>query len=306
VSPLSRPAQGHLAMLLFSGLVAGSFALGSRIANQIDPVALTVLRFVLAAAIIAPLAALTGAGLRARDFRAPWRFLLLGGVFATYFILMFEGLKTAPPVSAAAVFTLTPILAAGFGWLLLRQRATPRIAVALVIGGAAALWVVFRADLSALMAFRIGRGEAIYFWGCVAHAVYAPLVTRLNRGEGPLAFTLGMLGGAILAMLVWGWGRVAATDWMALPVQVWIGIGYLAVFASASTFVLLQFAALRLPAAKVMAYTYLTPSWVILWEIALGGAAPPPLILAGVGLSVLALALLLKDEPGAASRRKAT
>ena len=39
------------------------------------------------------------------------------------------------------------------------------------------------------------------------------------------------------------------------------------------TFVLLQFATLRLPSAKVMAYTYLVPSWVILWELALGRAA---------------------------------
>jgi hypothetical protein len=36
-----------------------------------------------------------------------------------------------------------------------------------------------------------------------------------------------------------------------------------------STAYLVHIAALRLPAAKVMAYTYLVPSWVILWELAL-------------------------------------
>jgi len=53
--------------------------------------------------------------------------------------------------------------------------------------------------------------------------------------------------------------------------------------------------ALRLPAAKVMAYTYLVPSWVILWEIVLHGAVPPGLVLVGVALTVLALGLLLKE-----------
>ena len=62
------------------------------------------------------------------------------------------------------------------------------------------------------------------------------------------------------------------------------------------TFVLLQFATLRLPAAKVMAYTYLTPSWVILWQIAMGELAPHALVLLGVALTALALLLLLKDE----------
>ena len=53
---------------------------------------------------------------------------------------------------------------------------------------------------------------------------------------------------------------------------------------------------MRLPSAKVMAYTYLTPSWVILWQISLGQGAPAALILVGVALTVLALALLLKQE----------
>ena len=66
--------------------------------------------------------------------------------------------------------------------------------------------------------------------------------------------------------------------------------------ASAATFVLLQFATLHLPSAKVMAYTYLTPSWVILWEMALGHGAPVAWVLGGVALTVVALLVLLRDE----------
>ncbi|MFD1510393.1 EamA family transporter, partial [Lacimonas salitolerans] len=73
-------------------------------------------------------------------------------------------------------------------------------------------------------------------------------------------------------------------------------LGYLAVFASSATFVLLQYATLRLPSAKVMAYTYLTPTWVVAWEYGLGRGTPPTILLGGVGLSVLALVLLLKAE----------
>ena len=85
-------------------------------------------------------------------------------------------------------------------------------------------------------------------------------------------------------------------DWSALPPIVWITLAYLAVFASSATFVLLQYATLRLPSAKVMAYTYLTPSWVVLWELALGNTAPPALILGGVGLTIIALLMLLKNQ----------
>ena len=291
---LSQPARGHLAMLAFSALVAGSFSLGVLAAPQIDPGALSVVRFVLAGVLVGA-AALATTGIPRSAFAAPWRYLVLGGLLAAYFVLMFEGLKTAPAVSAAAVFTLTPVLAAGFGWLFLWQRLTGRMALALAIGGAGALWVIFRADLRALMALEIGRGEVIYFVGCVAHAAYAPLVRKLNRGEPAVVFTFGMMVAGTLLLAIYAWPAVLATDWVELPGIVWVTLVYVAVAASAMTFVLLQYATLRLPAAKVMAYTYLVPSWVAVWEFALNGAVPPGLVLVGVALTVLALGLLLKE-----------
>lgn len=287
--------RGHLAMLAFSALVAGSFSLGSMTANHIDPAAFNAVRFLCGAVVVSLIVQARG-GFRRQHFHAPWRYLVLGGLFGTYFVLMFEGLKTAPPVSAAAVFTLTPIMTAGFGFLLLRQIVTGRMALALAIGGAGALWVIFRADLSALLAFEIGRGEVVYFIGCIAHAVYTPMVRMLNRGESAPVSTFGtMLGGAFVLFL-WGGGEVVATDWAALPGIVWVTLFYTAVFATAITVVLLQFASMQLPASKVMAYTYLTPTWVIGWEFFLGNGLPSVVVLGGVALTCVALLLLLKNE----------
>lgn len=282
-------------MLAFSALVAGSFSLGSMAAPHIAPEALNAVRFVVASVILAVLVFSTG-GVGRDALRAPWRYLVLAVFLVAYFVLMFEGLKTGAPVSMAAVFTLTPMIAAGFGWVLLRQVMTGRMAVALTIGGIGALWVIFRADLNALLAFGIGRGEMVYFVGCVAHAVYAPLVPKLNRGERPAVFTFGVLVAGAVLLMIFGYPSLMATDWAALPPVVWVTILYTSVFASALTFLLLQYASLRLPSAKVMAYTYLTPSWVILWEMALGRPLPPVLILVGVALKVIALGLLLKDD----------
>lgn len=295
--------RGHAAMLLFSALVAGSFSLGARAAKLIDPAAITALRFVIAAAVLGVLLALQGgrAAIPAQALRAPWRYLLLGGVFASYFVLMFEGLKTAAPVSASAVFTLTPLMAAGFGWLLMRQRLTARMAVALLLGGAGALWVIFRGDPAALLRLQIGRGEAVYLAGCVAHALYTPLVRRLNRGESPLVFSFGTLVAGACLLILWGWPALRATDWAALPAIVWVTLLYVAIFASAVTFVLVQFATLRLPAAKVMAYTYLTPVWVIATEALLGQGLPGAAVLPGIAATLVALALLLKGEDASGS-----
>ncbi len=289
----SHEVRGHLAMLLFSALVAGSFALGSRAANLIDPAALNAMRFFLASGIIGALVYF-GPKTKRSDLASPWRYMLLGGLFAVYFVTMFEGLKTAAPVSASAVFTLTPVLSAGFGWLVLGQVTTPRMALALALAGGGAVWVIFRGDLAAITAFEIGRGEMIFFIGVVAHGLYTPMIKRLNRGESPLVFTLGMMlaGGLLLAL--YGAKALIQLDLSTLPAIVWITLGYVTVFASAATFFLLQYAVLHLKAAKVMAYTYLVPAWVIMWEIALGGPMVSASVLAGIGAVIVALLMLLK------------
>lgn len=287
--------RGHAAMLLFSALVAGSFSLGAMAANEIAPAALNAARFWIAALVIGVAVVMRG-GVPRSALQAPWRYALLGGLFAIYFVLMFEGLKTAAPVSAAAVFTLTPVMSGVFGYVLLRQITTPRMAFALAVGAAGALWVIFRADLSALLAFEVGRGEIIYFFGCVSHAIYTPMVRKMNRGEPAVVFTFGMLIAGAVLLTLWGWRDLVATPWAELPGIVWVTLIYVSIFASAATFVLLQFATLRLPSAKVMAYTYLTPSWVILWELALGNGVPPGVVWVGVGLTIIALSLLLRDE----------
>ncbi|MEX1234676.1 MAG: DMT family transporter [Roseovarius sp.] len=292
---MSDALRGHLAMLAFSGLIAGSFALGALAAPHIAPAAMNAMRFVMAACVLG-VWAVSRTGITRRDFEAPWRYLLLGGLLAAYFVLMFEALKTAPPVSLSAVFTLSPILSGIAGYVLLRQVMTRRMGAALAVGAAGALWVIFRADLAMLLEFRIGRGEVLFFWGCAAHAIYTPLVRKLNRAQSPVIMSFGTIAAAAVILAVLGARDLAGMEWAAMPAIVWITLAYITVFATALTIVLLQYASLKLPSAKVMAYTYLLPTWVIGWQAALGLPLPPAVVLAGVMLTIAALVMLLKNE----------
>lgn len=286
--------KGHAAMFLFAVCISGSFSLGRRAAPHLDPAALNAIRFALAGLLLAPLAL---PRLRRWHLRAAWRYALLGGVFSVYFFLMFVALRLTDAISTAAVFTLTPLMAAVFGWLLLRQVTTPRIALSLVLAGAGAIWVIFRADTGRILAFDLGPGEAIFLAGCAAHAFYTPLVRRLNRGEPVTVFTWGtILSGAVLLGLA-GAPALAATDWGAMPGIVWITIVYLAIFATAGSFLMVQYATLRLPASKVMAYGYLVPSFVIVWEGLAGQGWVAPPVLLGAAATVAGLLVLLGPDP---------
>lgn len=289
-------------MLIVSAFVAGSFSLGAMAAPHIAPLALTTVRFALAAAALWLYLRLRAERAPAFAYRSLWRYLVLGGLFSLYFVLMFEGLKTAEPVSAASLYATTPLITAGFGWLLLGQRPGRRMAVAVSVAALGAIWVIFRADIAALLAFQLGRGEAVYFIGCIAHSLYIPLISMFNRGESALVFTLGTVIGATVGLVLAGLPALVATDWTALPAIVWVTIVYTAVFATAISFALTQFASLRIPAANVMAYIYLVPVWVIVWEFVLGADWPAPAILPGIALIVLALVAMLgtdgREGPG--------
>ena len=290
---MNRVFQSHIAMLGFSILIAGSFSLGSMVANDISPIALTAVRFVLAAFIVGSIALFSGSIAR-KELTASWRYFVLGSTFSLYFILMFEGLKTASPVSAVAVFTLIPAMSCWLGFVILGQMVSGRTLLAVVIGATGSLWVVFRADFLALTMSSVGRGELIYFVGCVAHAFMPILFRGLNRGETPVMVTFGLLVSGALILCLFGAGEIIQTDWKGLPSLVWITIFYVAVFATAVTSVCLQFASMHLPAANVMAYTYLTPTWVLLWEIFLGHDVPPFWIWGGVLLTAVSVIVLLR------------
>lgn len=282
---------GHLAALLFAMLIAGSFSIGHKAAPFMGPAALNAVRFLFASAIMAGVVMAVHRE-RPKVPRAPWRFAVLGSLFATYFIMMFIALQISQPVSTSAVFTLIPLMSAGFGLLFLGQRTRAIVLASLLIAAGGAIWVIFRGNPAAIAAFEIGRGEAIFFFGCACHAAYAPLVKKYQRNEPPLVFALWTLVATTCVLWIFGAPELVQTDFAALPAILWVAILYLAVFTSAVTTFLVQFAAVRLPASKVLAYGYLTPGFVILFEGIAGFGWVSMSVLAGALVTAMALVVM--------------
>ncbi len=234
-------------------LIAASFSFGALAAPFIDAGALSASRFVLASIVMALIAFFSRVPLTEGKKilpQKPYRFLVLGALMGVYFVTMFEALQIASPVSTGAVFTLMPLISAGFGVVFLAQRVSPRMMISLTIAAIGAIWVIFRGDLEALLSFNIGTGEAIFFIGVVAHGAYAPLVRRLNHGEPVVQFSFWTLAACALCLSIYAIYGIIETDWLNLPAVVyWAGL-YLTIFTTALTFFLLQYASLRLPRFK--------------------------------------------------------
>jgi drug/metabolite transporter (DMT)-like permease len=283
--------QGHPAMLLFAVLIAGSFSFGGLAARYMEAEPLTLWRYILTIVVMAALA--FGA------FKVPavwprhiWRFLVLGGLIAIYMITMFMALEFTSPIATGAVFTLMPLLSAGFALPVLGQKTRPGVLAGLIIAAAGAVWVIFRGNIDAILSFDIGTGEMIFFVGVICHALYVPLIRRFDRGEPAVAFGFWVTVGATVWLVPPGVRGLFETDFSALPLAVYAAVTYLAVVTTAGTFLLLQYASMRLPASKVLGYGYLTPSFIILLEGLLGhGWASLP-VLGGALVTACGLALM--------------
>jgi drug/metabolite transporter (DMT)-like permease len=287
--------RGHLAMALFALLIAVSFSIGHRAVHHIEPGALNSIRFFFGAIIMGAVAyALTPAEARPAFFRpaAVWRYFVLGALMGVYFITMFEALKTTSPVSTGALFTLMPFMSAGFAYLFLRQISGPAVLASLAVAAIGAIWVIFRGDLDAMIAFDVGRGEIIFFFGVAAHGAYAPLVKKFIRTEPVTTFTFWTLAGSWVCITLYALPEIFATTWHVLPSSVWLTIAYLAIFTTAGTFFLLQYAATRIPAGKAIAYGYLTPTYIILIEGFAGAGWVSLSVVAGALATVLGLVVM--------------
>ena len=281
----------HLLMLLAATLVSTSFTVGKAIASGLDPIILTLIRFMLAALLFLPY--VQGRfGLAWPGWRALGRYSIISGALVMFFWLMFESLRYTTAFNTSIIFTLVPGISGMYSAVILRERLGRYRLVALVLAMAGALWVIFQGDIGKLLALELGRGDIIFFIGCLFMAAYTPLIKLLHRGEAMAVMTFWVLVTGSLWLLPPALDRFPAVRWFEVAPQIWWGILYLAIFCTIITFFLTQVATMRLGPTRVMAYSYLYPPLVLAIEWFYGHGLPPARTLTGVLVIILAMVVV--------------
>ncbi|MFP7755517.1 DMT family transporter [Thermodesulfobacteriota bacterium B35] len=286
-------ATVHGLMLMAAGLVSTSFTVGKAIAPGLDPAVLTLFRFLIAALLMLPwVRRRFGPGLP--DGRALLRYSLISGVLVGFFWLMFLSLRYTTALNTGVLYTLVPGISSVYSALLLRERLGRYRLMALLLAMAGAIWVIFRGDISRLLAMDLNRGDLIFFAGCLLIALYTPLVKLLHRGESMIVMTFWVLVTGTFWLLLLSGNRLASISWSGVAPMVWAGIVYLAVFSTIVTFFLTQLATLYLGPTRVTAYSYLYPPYILLLDWIFGHGLPSLRTLAGVALILMAMVVVQK------------
>ncbi|WP_085908865.1 DMT family transporter [Kiloniella majae] len=294
----SNTRTAHVAMLLFIFFVSTSFPVGSAITHALDPSALTFLRFVIASCAFGILLLVKKQWPWQKSGPGPLlllKYFWLGFLLVVFFITMFEGLRWGSPVNLGAVFTLIPMMTAVIAFFLLGQRTTIRLWGGLIIAALGAIWIVFDGNIENLLNFSLGKGELIFLIGCFSYSAYSPFVRKYHGGENLLVLTFWTLIAGVILLGIYGFEDIQKSPWLQLDWSIYAAIIYLALCNTALSFYLLKFASFRLPAAKVMAYTFLTPAIVLAIQSVVSGSIPDIKLIIGVIITASAMVFLQRS-----------
>jgi drug/metabolite transporter (DMT)-like permease len=283
-------------MMLATALVATSFPVSAAITHGLDSLVLTFLRFTLAAVIFAPMVAWRY-GLAMPSLRDLACYGALSACFVGFSWGMFAALRHTSTLNTAAIFTLTPVITAAVSAVLLKEKLSGAARLALPLGMIGAIWMIFRGDLAALISLELGRGDGIFLAATIAIGFYGTLVKYFYRGQPMAQMTFWTVATGAVWLLVLSAPRLSDVEWAAVPVAVYGGIAYLAVFTTLITFFIFQWSTMVIGPTKVMSYTYLNPALVLVIGLAFGQENPPFATYPGLLLIVAATFILQWSNP---------
>jgi drug/metabolite transporter (DMT)-like permease len=284
----------HLFMLISAILVSTSFIVGAAITEALDPALLTLIRFIIATVIFGPIVH-HRYGLHF-SFSLLWRCALISGCMVSFFCAMFLSLRYTSALNTSVIFALVPSISCFYAFFLLKERLMREQLIALFCGLSGVLWVVFGGDIVRLLTMQWNYGDLIFLGGCFFMGLYAPLVKILHRGESMAVMTFWVLVTGAIWLFLYTGKDILVVSWGEVPLFVWAGISYLAVFTTIITFFLTQYSVLFLGPTKVTAYSYLYPGLVLVLNFFIGNGLPEGKIIPGVLVIVVAMFVLMNAK----------
>jgi drug/metabolite transporter (DMT)-like permease len=278
-----------LALLVYLGAVWGAAFLFFRVAApELGPVWTAELRVAVAGLA---LAAFTGRSAWAAARRQPVAFLIVGATFSAIpFTLLAFATLSLPASLASLLMATTPLFTAIVSAAWLRQRVTKGVAIGLGVGFGAVVFLLGGSPVelgpATILAFVAGMGAAL------SYAVAGTFVRRRLGGVAPLDLATGqLLAAAVILLPV----AIATGIPTGLPSPAASGsIVAMGIVSTAIAWPVYFRISARTSATAASSSTFLVPMFGILWGGLILGESVGAELLAGFGLVIVSIVLVLR------------
>ncbi|RXJ86496.1 DMT family transporter [Arcobacter sp. CECT 8985] len=259
---MSKELNAHMIILLATFLVGGSFIVSQKVSGIIDPISITLLRFVIASVLLAPFV-LLNKSLRQKIKTTFKRAMIISFFYSLYFIGLFKSLEYTTALNTGTLYTLVPLLTAIISIFVFKQKIPPKYYLVYFLGIIGTCIVVFKGNLQMFLSLDLNKGDLLFIAAIFCMSLYAISAKYFHKKDDELVVLvfLTLTGGIIwmsIALIVFH----IPLEWNKIGSSQFLSIAYLSIAATLVTSYLYQKGTIVLGPKKVMSYIYLNPATI--------------------------------------------
>ncbi|TLS97604.1 DMT family transporter [Aliarcobacter cibarius] len=290
---MSKELNSHLIIILATFLVGGSFVISQKLSGIIDPISITLLRFVIASLVLVPIIFLNQ-NYRKKLIPTFNRAMIISFFYSLFFIGLFKALEYTTALNTGTIFTLVPFITAVFSIFIFNQKISLMSYLVYFIGIIGTSMVVFRGNLELFISLSLNNGDIIFLLAIFSMALYSICMKYFHKEDDELIVLVFMtlFGGVIwmsLSLIIFD----IPLNWTKIGTEEFLYIIYLSILATLVTSYLYQRGTIFLGPKKVMAYIYLNPTAIVIISFLSGLEKINLFMLLGILISALATFILL-------------
>ena len=293
---MTEKQKAHILVLIATVLIALSFIVSGKLSGLINPISLTLFRFVLAFIVLLPFI-LVIKKYRVKIKKSFMKGLKISLFYSLYFILLFKALEYTTALNTATLFTLVPLLTAILAGFIFKDKLNIFKISIYLLGMIGTLVVIFDGSIDAFVKLTFNYGDIIFLFAIVSMAFYS-ISTKYfyEEDDEVLVLTLMTLFGGIIWMALVLVAFDIPLQWEKIEGKYFNYMIYLSIGATLFTVFLYQKATVILGPNKVMSYVYLNPAFVAIIIYLFESQTINQKVFIGILLSVFATIILLKQN----------
>jgi drug/metabolite transporter (DMT)-like permease len=282
---------GHLQVVLATFLIAGSFIASADISQELHPISLNLMRFFIAALVLAPFIVLKKNALKQLKNVLP-RSMVISFFYCSYFACVFAAMLTTTTLNVGSIYTLTPLITALLSIIVFKQSFAFKTLVIYLLGVVGTLWAIFGGSFERFLMLNLNQGDLIISGGVLCMAGYTISMKALYRQDDVTIMTFANLLCGIIWMSIAASIGDISLEWHQLESRYYPSMAYLAIAATFLTSYLYQKASTVLQPVNVASYIYLNPLCVALLSMIILKEHVDSILWWGIAASAIATLIL--------------
>jgi drug/metabolite transporter (DMT)-like permease len=290
---MNKSLNAHIIVLIATFLVAGSFIVSQKLSGVIDPISITLLRFVVASIFLLPIILMKKNWFEKIKYSFK-RALIISFFYSSFFIGMFNALEYTTALNTGTIFTLVPLLTALFSIFVFKQHFNIKQLIIYIIGIIGTCMVIFKGNIDLFLALSLNKGDVIFLFSIIFMALYSISAKYFYKEDDDLMVLVFMtlIGGVIWMSFALYLFNIPLL-WENIDTKQFSYLAYLSIMATLVTSYLYQKATVIIGPKKVMSYVYINPAAIALLLFVFEKQSISFMVSVGILISTLATVVLL-------------